>query len=157
MHLYHKLIVYILLKASYHVYEFLCCSILICHLHLISSFRLFCFCITLISYNYHATIRWVNNFHRPMPWFSWLVACFNVTSLFFLFLPFISCSVTISYYWVNTDHGNWCPFSIFECRGYVGIHSSGFRDFLLKPELLRAIVDSGFEHPSEGKLYLFSI
>lgn len=37
-------------------------------------------------------------------------------------------------------------------RGYVGIHSSGFRDFLLKPELLRAIVDSGFEHPSEGNL-----
>ncbi len=35
-------------------------------------------------------------------------------------------------------------------RGYVGIHSSGFRDFLLKPELLRAIVDCGFEHPSEG-------
>jgi hypothetical protein len=39
-------------------------------------------------------------------------------------------------------------------RGYVGIHSSGFRDFLLKPELLRAIQDCGFEHPSEGKLYL---
>lgn len=34
--------------------------------------------------------------------------------------------------------------------GYVGIHSSGFKDFLLKPELLRAIVDCGFEHPSEG-------
>ena len=33
---------------------------------------------------------------------------------------------------------------------YVSIHSSGFRDFLLKPELLRAIVDCGFEHPSEG-------
>jgi len=32
---------------------------------------------------------------------------------------------------------------------YVAIHSSGFRDFLLKPELLRAIVDCGFEHPSE--------
>merc|ERR1711967_197583 len=32
---------------------------------------------------------------------------------------------------------------------YSGIHSSGFRDFLLKPELLRAIVDCGFEHPSE--------
>lgn len=32
---------------------------------------------------------------------------------------------------------------------YVSIHSSGFRDFLLKPELLRAIVDCGFEHPSE--------
>jgi len=38
-----------------------------------------------------------------------------------------------------------------EVRGtYVSIHSSGFRDFLLKPELLRAIVDCGFEHPSEG-------
>lgn len=33
--------------------------------------------------------------------------------------------------------------------GYVSIHSSGFRDFLLKPELLRAITDCGFEHPSE--------
>ncbi|XP_050394539.1 spliceosome RNA helicase Ddx39b isoform X2 [Patella vulgata] len=32
---------------------------------------------------------------------------------------------------------------------YVSIHSSGFRDFLLKPELLRSIVDCGFEHPSE--------
>ena len=31
--------------------------------------------------------------------------------------------------------------------GYVSIHSSGFRDFLLKPELLRAIIDCGFEHP----------
>ena len=36
--------------------------------------------------------------------------------------------------------------------GYVGIHSSGFKDFLLKPELLRAIVDCGFEHPSEGEM-----
>ena len=35
-------------------------------------------------------------------------------------------------------------------KGYVGIHSSGFKDFLLKPELIRAIVDCGFEHPSEG-------
>lgn len=35
---------------------------------------------------------------------------------------------------------------------YVSIHSSGFRDFLLKPEILRAIVDCGFEHPSEGIL-----
>ncbi|GKD51498.1 DEAD-box ATP-dependent RNA helicase 56 isoform X1, partial [Tanacetum coccineum] len=40
-------------------------------------------------------------------------------------------------------------------KGYVGIHSSGFRDFLLKPELLRAIVDSGFEHPSEGNSNFF--
>merc|ERR1719298_205162 len=32
---------------------------------------------------------------------------------------------------------------------YSGIHASGFRDFLLKPELQRAIQDCGFEHPSE--------
>jgi len=32
---------------------------------------------------------------------------------------------------------------------YAGIHSSGFRDFLLKPELLHSISDCGFEHPSE--------
>lgn len=38
---------------------------------------------------------------------------------------------------------------------YVGIHSSGFRDFLLKPELLRAITDCGFEHPSEGQSLYF--
>ena len=30
---------------------------------------------------------------------------------------------------------------------YVSIHSSGFRDFLLKPEVLKAISDCGFEHP----------
>jgi ATP-dependent RNA helicase UAP56/SUB2 len=34
-------------------------------------------------------------------------------------------------------------------KGYVGIHTSGFKDFLLKPELMRAIQDCGFEHPSE--------
>jgi ATP-dependent RNA helicase UAP56/SUB2 len=33
---------------------------------------------------------------------------------------------------------------------YVGIHSTRFEDFLLKPELIRAITDCGFEHPSEG-------
>ncbi|UKJ88922.1 DEAD-box family helicase [Theileria orientalis] len=32
---------------------------------------------------------------------------------------------------------------------YVAIHASGFRDFFLKPEILRAISDAGFEHPSE--------
>ncbi|CAM9719484.1 unnamed protein product [Phaeothamnion confervicola] len=32
---------------------------------------------------------------------------------------------------------------------YVGIHASGFRDFILKPEIMRAIVDCGFEHPSQ--------
>ena len=44
-----------------------------------------------------------------------------------------------------------------ELKGsYVSIHSSGFRDFLLKPELLRAIIDCGFEHPSEGESHLSS-
>lgn len=32
---------------------------------------------------------------------------------------------------------------------HIGIHASGFRDFLLKAELIRAVVDCGFEHPSE--------
>merc|ERR1711916_369127 len=32
---------------------------------------------------------------------------------------------------------------------YEGVHSSGFRDLLLKPELIQAIVDCGFEAPSE--------
>lgn len=41
-------------------------------------------------------------------------------------------------------------------KGYVGIHSSGFKDFLLKPELLRAIQDCGFEHPSEGTFISWS-
>jgi len=33
--------------------------------------------------------------------------------------------------------------------GYSAIHATGFKDFLLKPDLQRAIVDCGFEHPSE--------
>ncbi|KAB2078022.1 hypothetical protein ES319_A06G132500v1 [Gossypium barbadense] len=37
-------------------------------------------------------------------------------------------------------------------RGYVGIHSLGFRNLLLKLELLRSIVDSSFEHPFKGKV-----
>jgi len=32
---------------------------------------------------------------------------------------------------------------------YSGLHHTGFRDFLLKSELLMAITDCGFEHPSE--------
>ncbi len=40
-------------------------------------------------------------------------------------------------------------FMRFRRGTYVGIHSAGFKDFLLKPELLRAIQDCGFEHPSE--------
>ena len=42
-------------------------------------------------------------------------------------------------------------FVLMYSRGhYVGLHTSNFRDFILKPELLRAVVDCGFEHPSEG-------
>lgn len=33
--------------------------------------------------------------------------------------------------------------------GHSTVQISGFRDFLLKPELNRAITDNGFEHPSE--------
>ena len=33
---------------------------------------------------------------------------------------------------------------------YSGIQAASFRDFLLKPALLQAITDCGFEHPSEG-------
>lgn len=35
-------------------------------------------------------------------------------------------------------------------RGYVGLHTAGFKEFLLKPEILRAITKNAFEHPSEG-------
>ncbi|MEN2498977.1 MAG: ATP-dependent RNA helicase ddx39a, partial [Marteilia pararefringens] len=31
---------------------------------------------------------------------------------------------------------------------YSSIHSSGFRDFILRPELMKSIANSGFEHPS---------
>jgi ATP-dependent RNA helicase UAP56/SUB2 len=37
---------------------------------------------------------------------------------------------------------------------YVGMHTSNFRDFILKPELIRAVVDCAFEHPSEGNYFL---
>jgi ATP-dependent RNA helicase UAP56/SUB2 len=33
---------------------------------------------------------------------------------------------------------------------HVLIYTRSFKDFLLKPELLRAITDYGFENPSEG-------
>ena len=32
-----------------------------------------------------------------------------------------------------------------------GLHSTGFKDFILKSEIQRAIAEAGFEHPSEGK------
>jgi hypothetical protein len=35
------------------------------------------------------------------------------------------------------------------------LRNTSTRDFLLKPELLRAISDLGFEHPSEGRYNIF--
>lgn len=32
--------------------------------------------------------------------------------------------------------------------GHVSLHSTGFQDMMLKPELLKAISEAGFEHPS---------
>lgn len=32
---------------------------------------------------------------------------------------------------------------------FVGVHATSFKDMLLKPELQKAIVDCGFEHPSD--------
>lgn len=32
---------------------------------------------------------------------------------------------------------------------YVGVHSTSFKDMLLKPELQQSITDCGFEHPSD--------
>ena len=32
---------------------------------------------------------------------------------------------------------------------YTGVHSTSFRDMVLKPEILQAVVDCGFEHPSD--------
>jgi ATP-dependent RNA helicase UAP56/SUB2 len=37
--------------------------------------------------------------------------------------------------------------------GMSTLHSTAFKDFLLKPELLRAIAEAGFEHPSEVQSY----
>ncbi|DBB18539.1 hypothetical protein WJX82_009018 [Trebouxia sp. C0006] len=34
-------------------------------------------------------------------------------------------------------------------RGHVALHTAGFKEFLLKPEILRAITNNAFEHPSE--------
>jgi hypothetical protein len=50
----------------------------------------------------------------------------------------------------NAVDGNQTTAAETKKGGYVSIHSSGFRDFLLKPELLRAIIDCGFEHPRYG-------
>jgi len=53
----------------------------------------------------------------------------------------------------NANQGAEEPRKELKAKGtYTSMHSSAFRDFLLKPELLRAIQDCGFEHPSEGDL-----
>lgn len=41
-----------------------------------------------------------------------------------------------------------------EVKG-ISIHSSGFQDIVFKPEILRAIVDCGFEHLSAGTILYF--
>jgi ATP-dependent RNA helicase UAP56/SUB2 len=45
------------------------------------------------------------------------------------------------------SHPHFCFLTL---RGsYAGVSTSSFRDFLLKPELMQAITDAGYEHPSE--------
>ena len=34
----------------------------------------------------------------------------------------------------------------------VGMHTTTFKDFMLKEELLQSITRNGFEHPSQGEL-----
>ena len=70
----------------------------------------------------------------------------------------------------TTNGGGTADAEAKDKKNFSGIHSTGFRsvlntslwgihvpyglhvyrDFLLKPELVRAISDLGFEHPSEG-------
>eukprot|EP00694_Reclinomonas_americana_P003437 EC790046.1.p3 GENE.EC790046.1~~EC790046.1.p3 ORF type:complete len:98 (+),score=27.73 EC790046.1:3-296(+) len=38
-----------------------------------------------------------------------------------------------------------------KANAYAGVSTSFFRDFSLKPEILRAITDKGWEAPSEGE------
>jgi len=38
-----------------------------------------------------------------------------------------------------------------QTAGHISTTAASFRDFLLKPEILRAINDCAFEHPSKGK------
>ena len=37
----------------------------------------------------------------------------------------------------------------------LGMHSTSFKDFLLKPEILKGIGEAGFEQPSHGTLQTF--
>jgi hypothetical protein len=38
-----------------------------------------------------------------------------------------------------------------QTAGHIATTAASFRDFLLKPEILRAINDCAFEHPSKGR------
>ena len=48
---------------------------------------------------------------------------------------------------------NLSPYCVISRGHYAGIHASGFRDFILKPQCMQAIQDCGFEHPSEGTAF----
>jgi len=39
---------------------------------------------------------------------------------------------------------------IYNREAHPTLHSTSFNDYFLKPELMRALADCGFEHPSEG-------
>jgi hypothetical protein len=66
----------------------------------------------------------------------------QIFSIYLLFLPY---NTLLLFLYLPL-----LPFPSTNRGHYVGMHTSNFRDFILKPELLRAVVDCGFEHPSEG-------
>lgn len=39
----------------------------------------------------------------------------------------------------------------------LAVRSSGFKEFMLNKEVYRAVVENGFEHPSEGKTFPFDV
>ena len=41
------------------------------------------------------------------------------------------------------------PGKLLKSTGHGGVHSTSFKDMCLKPTLQQAIVDCGFEHPSD--------
>jgi len=51
---------------------------------------------------------------------------------------------------VNFDPDEYESALVASAGSAKSMTSATFTDFLLKPELARAIADAGFEHPSEG-------
>lgn len=52
---------------------------------------------------------------------------------------------------VTTKYLKWNRYDFY--RGhYAGVGGSGFQSFFLKDEIMKAISECGFEHPSEGKI-----